>query len=240
MNVKESKMIRIYLVRHGENVANITKEFSHRLVDYDLTDKGRLQASQTADYFRSLSKNVSIGAIYSSPLKRAMQTADAISAAVGVPYTVVEDFREINVGDLEKHPPTDESWDTYFRVSDAWYNRRMEVPFPGGEDYDSLYGRFIRGLQLVIGSGAENIIIVGHAGIFTFGIMELFHIDDRHAFDAIPNCNCSVTEILLDDEAKPIELVRWADGSHLSGEAAKIVASYPVREVGENVKERIK
>ena len=238
-------MTRLYLVRHGENVANITKEFSHRLVDYDLTDKGRLQASQTADYFRSLSKNVSIkndsiGAIYSSPLKRAMQTADAISAAVGVPYTVVEDFREINVGDLEKHPPTDESWDTYFRVSDAWYNRRMEVPFPGGEDYNSLYGRFVRGLRSVITSGAENIIIVGHAGIFTFGIMELFHIDDRHGFDAIPNCNCSVTEILLDDEAMPIELVRWADGSHLSGEAAKIVASYPVREVGENVRERIK
>ena len=230
---KGLNMTRVYLVRHGENVANITKEFSHRLVDYDLTDKGRLQASQTADYFRSLSKNVSIknvsiGAIYSSPLKRAMQTADAISAAVGVPYTVVEDFREINVGDLEKHPPTDESWDTYFRVSDAWYNRRMNVPFPGGEDYNSLYGRFVRGLRSVIGSGAENIIIVGHAGIFTFG------------FDAIPNCNCSVTEILLDNEAKPIELVRWADGSHLSGEAAKIVASYPVREVGENVRERIK
>ena len=238
-------MTRLYLVRHGENVANITKEFSHRLVDYDLTDKGRMQASQTADYFRSLSKNVSIkndsiGAIYSSPLKRAMQTADAISAAVGVPYTVVEDFREINVGDLEKHPPTDESWDTYFRVSDAWYNRRMDVPFPGGEDYNSLYGRFVRGLRSVIGSGAENIIIVGHAGIFTFGIMELFAVDDRHGFDAIPNCNCSVTEILLDDEAMPIELVRWADGSHLSGEAAKIVASYPVREVGENVRERIK
>ena len=149
-------MIRIYLVRHGENVANITKEFSHRLVDYDLTDKGRLQASQTAEYFRTLAESVHIDRICSSPLKRAMQTADAISAAVGVPYTVVEDFREINVGDLEKHPPTDESWDTYFRVSDAWYNRRMEVPFPGGEDYDSLYGRFIRGWQRRISLYCES------------------------------------------------------------------------------------
>ena len=233
-------MTRVYLVRHGENVANITKEFSHRLVDYDLTDKGRLQASQTADYFRALSESVRIDRIFSSPLKRAKQTADVISAAVGVPYTVIEDFREINVGDLEKHPPTKESWDTYFDVSDSWYNRRMEVPFPGGEDYNSLYGRFISGLRSVIASGAENIIIVGHAGIFTFGIMELFHIADRQEFDARPNCNCSVTEILLDEEANPIELVRWADGSHLSGEAAKIVGSYPSREVGENVRERIK
>ena len=31
---------RIYLVRHGENLANITKEFSHRRVDYPLTARG--------------------------------------------------------------------------------------------------------------------------------------------------------------------------------------------------------
>ena len=37
-------MNRIYLVRHGENTANLTKEFSHRRVDYSLTPKGILQA----------------------------------------------------------------------------------------------------------------------------------------------------------------------------------------------------
>ena len=233
-------MNRLFLVRHGENVANITKEFSHRLVDYDLTDKGRLQASQTAEYFRD-TLNMPIDAIYSSPLKRAMQTADYISSVVGVPYEVLENFREINVGDLEKQPPTQESWDTYFRVSDAWYDRRMNVPFPGGETYQSLYHRFISGLkQATANRSDQNIIVVAHAGIFTFGIMELFAVEDRKAFDAQPNRNCSVTEILLGDDLSPIELVRWADGSHLSGEAAKIVASYPSREVGENVKERIK
>ena len=44
---------RIYLVRHGENRANLTKEFSYRLVDYPLTEKGILQAQQTARISRT-------------------------------------------------------------------------------------------------------------------------------------------------------------------------------------------
>jgi broad specificity phosphatase PhoE len=44
-------MTTLYLVRHGENLANITKEFSYRAVDYPLTPKGILQAEQTAEYF---------------------------------------------------------------------------------------------------------------------------------------------------------------------------------------------
>ena len=64
-------MNRLFLVRHGENVANLTKEFSYRLVDRSLTDKGVEQARQTAVYFQ----DKSIHAVYTSPLKRAAETA---------------------------------------------------------------------------------------------------------------------------------------------------------------------
>jgi broad specificity phosphatase PhoE len=47
------------LVRHGENPANLNNEFSYKLVDYSLILKGRLQAQQTAEYFRD--KNIHIG-----------------------------------------------------------------------------------------------------------------------------------------------------------------------------------
>ncbi len=92
----------IYLVRHAENTANLTKEFSHRLVDYSLTPKGILQAQQTAEYFTD--KN--IDEIYSSPLKRARETADIIAQKLHLPVGVVEQFREVNVGSLEGRPPT--------------------------------------------------------------------------------------------------------------------------------------
>jgi broad specificity phosphatase PhoE len=59
-------MKRLYWVRHGESIVNLTKEFSHRLVDKPLTPKGTLQAQQTADYF--IDKK--IDAIYCSPLNK--------------------------------------------------------------------------------------------------------------------------------------------------------------------------
>ncbi|MCB0198167.1 MAG: histidine phosphatase family protein, partial [Anaerolineae bacterium] len=64
-----------YLVRHGENPANITKEFSYRDVDYSLTPKGVLQAQQTAAHFR----NVPVDAVVASPLKRTRETAAIIA-----------------------------------------------------------------------------------------------------------------------------------------------------------------
>ncbi|MCB0162068.1 MAG: histidine phosphatase family protein, partial [Caldilineaceae bacterium] len=81
-----------YLVRHGENPANLTKEFSYRDVDYSLTPKGVLQAQQTAAYFR----NVPVDAVVASPLKRTRETAAIIADALGLPVEVMEDFREVN------------------------------------------------------------------------------------------------------------------------------------------------
>ena len=64
---KDVSMTHLYLIRHGENLANLTKEFSYRKVDYSLTPKGKLQAEQTA---RTL-QDRGIAAVYSSPLRRA-------------------------------------------------------------------------------------------------------------------------------------------------------------------------
>ena len=57
---------RLYLLRHGENPANLSKVFSNRHVDHPLTEKGILQAQQTADYF----VGQELQAICTSPLKR--------------------------------------------------------------------------------------------------------------------------------------------------------------------------
>lgn len=109
-------MTRFYLVRHGENPANITKEFSHRKVDYPLTDKGQLQAYQTGEYF--LSKN--IDAIYSSPLKRAIESAEIISKILHLKFEIIENFREVNVGLLEELPVSEENWKLHNEIIMSW------------------------------------------------------------------------------------------------------------------------
>ena len=87
----------LYLMRHGESSVNLTKTFSFRYVDEPLTETGRGQAQQAAEWLASQS----IRRIYSSPLQRSVQTAAIIGRRLGRAYAVVDDLHEIGVGPLE-------------------------------------------------------------------------------------------------------------------------------------------
>src|SRR6478609_932373 len=117
-------MNTIYLVRHGENPANILREFSYRTVDYSLTPRGVAQARQAAAFFRARP----VDAIYSSPLKRARETAEEIAAALDLPIAVLEELREINVGDLEGQS-TDENWVLHDAIVADWERGNVERMF---------------------------------------------------------------------------------------------------------------
>ncbi|MGE3908829.1 MAG: histidine phosphatase family protein, partial [Chloroflexota bacterium] len=125
-------MNTLFLVRHGENPANINREFSYKIVDYSLTERGVRQAHQTAAYFSN--GTVSVDAIFSSPLKRALETAEIIGAATGHSVTVIEEFREIDCGEFDGAPPTDALWREHDEILAAWRAGNHDVRFPGGED----------------------------------------------------------------------------------------------------------
>ena len=219
-------MNRIFLIRHGENRANLTKELSHRKVDYPLNSKGRLQAEQTASYFQ----NLQVDEIYTSPLKRAVQTAHIIAQAASCRCTVVENFREINVGELEGQPVSAELWTHHNQVLHDWLDGHPETRFPGGENYFELRERMLRGLHWAIqGKAGRSLLIVAHGGIFTLTIKDLCPQVDMQAILHSDSANCSITEILLHENNGEIhgDLVRWASFSHLQGKAAELVSGVP-------------
>lgn len=216
----------LYLVRHGENVANITKEFSYKLVDYSLTARGVQQAQQTAVYF----KDKNIHAIYSSPLKRAKETAEQIAQQIHLPVTIIENFREVNVGDLEGRPPTRENWELHNRIIEDWYHHRYESGFPGGENYLMLTQRIRAGfLEATRGRQDQNIVVVAHGGLLTAAVWELCQNIDTDKLKQEQNHNCSITEVLFhtNDEQIVGELKGWALCTHLSGEAAQVISGVP-------------
>lgn len=221
----QKKANRVFLVRHGENPANITKEFSYKLVDYDLNERGIAQAKQTAAYFAGMK----IDRICSSPLRRAVQTARIIADALKTDMSIVEEFRELNVGDLERRKPDEESWGVLFRVTAEWYRGNMAAAFPNGEDGKTLVARFQDGLrQAVSGIHGGSVIVVGHGGIFTAGVLDLCAVADREGFVRRENQNCSISELLLSGtEPLSAELVRWAYTGHLSGAAADFTNGLP-------------
>ena len=218
-------MNKLYLVRHGENPANLTKEFSCRKVDYSLTPKGRLQAGQTADYFCLLS----IDAIYSSPLKRAVETATIIAGPMGLAVNVLENLREIDVGDLEGMPPTQETWSLHNRILMRWMSGDTQVSFPGGEDLPSAQERMRQGVELaLLGRQEQSIIMVGHGGLFTITLAHLCPQVDLFSLLGKENHNCSITEIDVSLVGGKLvgSLIRWADFSHLHGQAADLVSGF--------------
>ncbi len=212
----------IYLVRHGENRANITGEFSYKKVDYFLTEKGILQAEQTGAYFQD--KHIS--EVYTSPLRRAKQTAGIIAQKLSLPVTILEQFRELNVGELEDRPPTAENWRVHDRIVQDWFEGKHSESFPGGEDYDSLLARMRNGLlEVTRNKTGKHIVIVGHGGIFTHTLKDICPTADMDIVTRHENYNCSISKIALCTTGDHVagRLLQWASIEHLHEEAAQVV-----------------
>jgi broad specificity phosphatase PhoE len=120
----------------------------------------------------------------------------------------------------------------YFTVTNDWYAGKHDSCFPNGENYNTLRERFYHGLEYVTRNHENrDLIIVGHGGIFTVGILDLCSIADRIEFLHRPNQNCSISEIILEEKKRRrATLVRWADHSHLHGEASQFISGLPKRE----------
>ncbi len=89
-------MALFYFIRHGETQWNAEGRICGRS-DVDLSEIGREQAQRLADRLKS----VAIDAIYSSPLRRARQTAEIIAQATGLKPLVEEGLVELNYGSWE-------------------------------------------------------------------------------------------------------------------------------------------
>jgi len=219
-------MNRLYLVRHGENLANVTKELSCRKVNYPLNVKGLLQAQQTAEYFA----DKGIHELYSSPLVRAVQTAQVIGQRLALPVTIMDEFLEMDLGTLEGPPITAGRWAQHDRIIDRWFAGDRRAPFPGGEDLETLWRRLQAGyMRVVAGKNGRNIVIVGHAGAFIFTLPDLCHVVDMQWLRSHPNHNTSVTEICVEACNGHLEgkLVTWASCDHLHDTASQLTFGTP-------------
>ena len=92
----------IVLVRHAETDWNRERRFQGH-ADTSLNDAGRAQAAELADALA----HERLSAVYSSPLRRASETAAIVASRIGLDVRRVEALREIDVGsvvDLLPHP----------------------------------------------------------------------------------------------------------------------------------------
>jgi probable phosphoglycerate mutase len=159
--------MELYFVRHGESAANLTREFANSGSSlHPLTPRGIKQAQLLADTLSSRS----IARIYSSPLLRAVQTADILAHTLRAPVEVTEALREWSVGMLEG-TGDERGWLLHRQVQEDWFaHGHLESKIPGGESFVEIRQRFVPFIEALVAQGrgtGERMALVGHGGLYT-------------------------------------------------------------------------
>ncbi|MCS3917997.1 histidine phosphatase family protein [Fervidibacter sacchari] len=153
----------IYLVRHGQTVWNEEGRLCGSS-DVPLSDEGLAQARKLAARL----KDIDITAIYSSPLLRARQTAEAIAACHCVEVKVEPDLREIDYGDWEGLKVVDAA-ERFPELEKLRREDPMRFAAPNGEPMQLFAERVISAIQRIAASHAdETVCVVAHQTVNRF------------------------------------------------------------------------
>jgi broad specificity phosphatase PhoE len=128
---------QLILVRHGETVHNVAG-IAQGWNDSALSERGERQVRALAERL----KEAGVTAIYSSPLGRALATANVVAEATNLPVMVLDELREMSYGTWEGRSFMDvRSADE--EAYQRWIND-AEAPCPEGESHADVRRRLER------------------------------------------------------------------------------------------------
>ncbi|MFM8634574.1 MAG: histidine phosphatase family protein [Planctomycetia bacterium] len=162
-----------YLIRHGESVSNLEGRVQGQ-EDVELSSLGQRQAVAVASWSMSMLRGDSstIEEIWSSPLRRARDTAAPIAEALGLPLRIDDRLRELHAGVFQGH-----LWaDLESRFPDAvarWRSGDADYCIPGGESRAALAARGREALESLASRPVRGMIVVAHGGILTAALGSL-------------------------------------------------------------------
>lgn len=209
--------MRQYLIRHGESVSNQEGRVQGQ-EDVELSALGMRQAEAVAAWCRQIAAREPIDELWSSPLRRARETAERIAAEIGLPVRVDEQLRELHAGVFQGHLWSDLEQRFPEEVA-LWRSGDVEYAIPGGESRAQLAARGRVVLESLSGRPAGSMIVVAHGGILTAALGSLVGRSHpllaaaaERPFTRLPAlANCSVTRI----EWPGPTLVTFNETSHL-------------------------
>ena len=200
-------MTEIYLIRHTQAEGNVYRAMQGHW-DGDVTALGLRQIDALAERFRG----VRIDALYSSDLRRAMLTADAIRRWRPMELHTLFDLREINVGPWEARFFADILHEQP-REAELFLHRAEAFFLPGAERYDDVRRRAAAALeQIARDNDGRTVAVVSHGVTIRCLLSHMLNksLDDP----ALPICgNTGVCHLFYDKGAWRVDYVD--DCSHL-------------------------
>lgn len=205
---------RLYLIRHGQTAHSAADRFSGAS-DVGLTTAGRQQAQRLA---QRLARQP-IAALYSSPLRRTVETATIVGRPHGLIPILQADLREIDYGVWETRRRRDVLAEYPVEFA-AWEEDPLSLAPPGGETGSAVLARALPALQAIAANHPrQTIAVVSHKTTIRLMLCGLLGIDPRGyraRLDQSPAC----LNIIDWDETHGARLILFNDTAHCEAEPA--------------------
>ncbi len=149
--------MRLYIARHGETTANVSRALDTAAPGADLTERGHEQARGLADRL----DGHHLDGILVSNLVRTQQTAEPTAGLRGLLPRIDPRIAEVQAGDWEMSTDMDTLM-AYFKVAMGWMAGNYDMRIPGGESGHDVIDRFNAALDE---SDEESLLVVSHGTI---------------------------------------------------------------------------
>ncbi|MDD5072803.1 MAG: histidine phosphatase family protein [Candidatus Omnitrophica bacterium] len=201
--------MNLFILRHGESVWNKEDRVQGRK-DPGLSGAGKRQAEAAGKRL----KKEKIGIIYSSTLKRCVQTARIIARRTGAKIKFEPDMQEIILG-VWQGKTIDEVKKLYPRSYAVWLKDPSKAGIPGWEGVPKFRKRVDRAFGSILGKdAAANVCVVTHWGVIAAHLAKTFDADFDRIFQRIRVDNCGISKISYFNGKGIIQCVN--DTRHLS------------------------
>ncbi len=182
----------IILVRHGQTAWNTSEVFRGR-IDIELDETGLKQAELLGEYLSQRE----LEAVYSSPLKRAVQTAEAIARHHGLTVEIAPHLNDMDFGEWQGLS-LQEVGNRFGELFQLWTSEPHRVRIPSGESLDDVRERVLTLVNRIVDTHKGTVVLVSHRVVNKVLICALLGLDSSHFWD-IRLDTCGMTTFELGD-----------------------------------------
>ena len=200
---------KVIMVRHGETEWNVSCKFLGS-VDIPLNEKGRRQAG----YAKEALKDERIDVIYSSPMKRALETGEIIRGNRPLPILEDDGLREICCGKWEGLNGK-EVEERYPGQIALWGNHPEKIKIEGGDTFQEVSDRITETFWRIVDSNrGRTILITSHMICLTLLMMRFKGAGISEIWEVKPIGNAALNIVEVSDDNK-VEIISWSDDSYV-------------------------
>ncbi|HEB12465.1 MAG TPA: GNAT family N-acetyltransferase [Actinobacteria bacterium] len=181
-------MLNVILARHAETIWNEQMRYIGR-TDLDLSKLGQSNARLLAGHLR----DAHVKEIFSSKMRRAVQTAEAVAVNHGSKVNQQSLLNEIDFGVWEGLT-YDEIVRSYPEIAEKWSTNPYSINIPAGEQWPVFTERVLSGWNEIIEMAAaeqaddeKTVLIVTHAGCIKIILAEILGISKERAWRIYQN-----------------------------------------------------